>query len=162
VIPAYYAGDAHVVLLDVVAERPGAIADVSVRYKDLVFLRNGVAQANLSLGSLPEMLAGPLERNVRKNLLATRLSGAILRAGEHLEQGAVDAADALLVDNLEQLDAARRSTQGWENDAEIENDIAMINEYRSALRANADAAERERVADSLRYAGYLKVQARRR
>jgi len=38
----------------------------------------------------------------------------------------------------------------------------MINEYRSALRANADAIERERVADSLRYAGYLKVQARRR
>ncbi|MBK9658231.1 MAG: hypothetical protein IPO66_23655 [Rhodanobacteraceae bacterium] len=161
VIPAYYAGDAHVVLLDVVADRPGAIADVTVRYKDLVFLRNGVAQANLSMGSLPDA-AGPLERNVLKNLLAMRLSAAILRAGEYLEQGAVDAADALLADNLQQLEHARRSTQGWENDVEIKNDIAMINEYRSALRANADAIERERVADSLRYAGYLKVQARRR
>ncbi len=161
VIPAYYAGDAHVVLLDVVADRPGAIADVSVRYKDLVFLRNGLAQANLSIGSLPDE-PGPLERNVLKNLLAIRLADAIRRAGEYLEQGAIETADALLVDNLQQLDEARRSTQGWENDAEILNDIAMISEYRSALRANAETAERERVADSLRYAGYLKVQARRR
>lgn len=160
VIPAYYAGDAHVVLLDVVVDRPGAIADVTVRYKDLVFLRNGVAQTNLSLTSRRDE-PGPLERNVVKNLMATRLSEAILRAGESLEQGAVGEADALLVEQLQKLDHARR-LQGWENDSEIHNDIAMIGEYRSALQRNSAEAERQRVADSLRYAGYLKVQARRK
>ncbi len=35
VIPSFYAGDAHTILLDVVAARPGPIAEVTVRYKDL-------------------------------------------------------------------------------------------------------------------------------
>ena len=47
VIPSFYADDAHVVLLDVVAPGPGPVADVTVRYKDLVHMKNGVARAHL-------------------------------------------------------------------------------------------------------------------
>ena len=39
------------------------IADVTVRYKDLVYLRNSVARANLTLGRDTDP-PGPLERNV--------------------------------------------------------------------------------------------------
>ena len=46
-IPSFYADDSHVILLDVLAERPGPVAEVSVRYKDLVFLRNGIAREQL-------------------------------------------------------------------------------------------------------------------
>src|SRR6185369_2748520 len=60
VVPVFRAGDAHVILLDVVAPGPGAVADVSVRYKDLVFLRNGVARASLTLPA-GAPAAGPLE-----------------------------------------------------------------------------------------------------
>ncbi|MBW2704410.1 MAG: VWA domain-containing protein, partial [Deltaproteobacteria bacterium] len=49
VIPAYYAGDDHVVLLDVMVPGPGKVADVRLRYKDLVRLRNSVASASLDL-----------------------------------------------------------------------------------------------------------------
>jgi hypothetical protein len=49
VIPNFYAGDSHTILLDVVAQNPGPLADVTLRYKDVVYLRNGVARANLTL-----------------------------------------------------------------------------------------------------------------
>ena len=69
VIPNFYAGDSHTILLDVVAENPGPLADVTLRYKDVVHLRNGVARANLTLQDGPPA-AGPLELNVLTNLVA--------------------------------------------------------------------------------------------
>ena len=49
VIPSFYAGDSHTILLDVVASGPGPIAEVTARYKDLAELRNTVAKASLAL-----------------------------------------------------------------------------------------------------------------
>ncbi|HEY7817882.1 MAG TPA: TonB family protein, partial [Vicinamibacteria bacterium] len=49
VVPAFYAGDAHSILLDVVADGPGPIVEVEARYKDLVRLENTVARAGLAL-----------------------------------------------------------------------------------------------------------------
>ncbi len=79
-IPNFYAGDEHAVVLDVVAAGPGPIADVTVRYKDLAFLRNGVARGRLAL-ERQEKIAGPLEYNVLKNFLALRLSEVLDEAG---------------------------------------------------------------------------------
>ena len=73
VIPGFHADDNHVFVLDVVAPGPGPLADVTVRYKDLVYLRNGVARATTSLAR-GERRAGPIEANVLKNFLAYRLS----------------------------------------------------------------------------------------
>ena len=70
VIPAFYAGDAHVVLLDVVAPGPGPLGDVTLRYKDLVHSRNGVASARAEL-SRREREPGSLQNNVVKNLLGS-------------------------------------------------------------------------------------------
>jgi hypothetical protein len=36
VIPSFFTGDSHVILLDVVVAGPGPVADVTLRYKDLV------------------------------------------------------------------------------------------------------------------------------
>ena len=72
VIPSFYAGDAHTILLDVVAARPGPIAEVTVRYKDLAELRNTVARASLALPrstsiDIDNINRGPLETNVLKS-----------------------------------------------------------------------------------------------
>ena len=83
VIPSFYANDAHVVLLDVVAEGPGPIADVTVRYKDVVNLRNGVARANLVIDT-GRRARGPLERSVLKNLVAWELSRKAREASQYL------------------------------------------------------------------------------
>src|SRR5262249_61166163 len=88
VIPAFHAGDAHAILLDTVAAGPGPIADVGVRYKDLVLLRNNVARAALTLpASAPA--PGPLERNVSKNLLAQELAQTLTAAAAALDRGDV-------------------------------------------------------------------------
>ena len=47
VIPNFYAGDDHVILLDLVAEGPGPLAEVTLRYKDVINQQNAVARASL-------------------------------------------------------------------------------------------------------------------
>jgi hypothetical protein len=49
VIPVFYGGDAHVVVLELWAEHAGPVADVSVKYKDLVSLDNKASQTSVAL-----------------------------------------------------------------------------------------------------------------
>ena len=110
VIPSFYAGDAHTILLDVVAAWPGPIAEVTVRYKDLAELRNTVARASLALprsssGDIDNINRGPLEINVLKNYLAFHLSEVLEGAADKLEQG--DRSGA-----IDELDEVRRLLAG--------------------------------------------------
>jgi len=158
VIPNFYAGDSHVILLDVVAPGPGPLADVTVRYKDLVHLRNGISRASLDVGrdARPD---GPLERNVVKNLLSFSLSRTLDEAGRALKANDGARARTLLDEFAALLDGLRRELPGLGNDPEVEADIAMLGEYRRLL----DDGRPDRLdylADSLRYAALLKVLPR--
>jgi Ca-activated chloride channel family protein len=161
VIPSFQAADAHAILLDVVAPGPGPIAEVTARYKDIVALRNGVARASLRLedGIRTE---GPLERNVFRNRLALRLSRTLERAGERLRAG--DPAEAVRV--LEEARALRRGLAVLRpplaGDPELGRDVAMLGEYVRLLRGVpvANPEDQVRLADSLTYAGHLKVLPR--
>lgn len=104
VIPAFYADDVHVILLDVVVPGPGPVADVRARFKDLVRLRNGVADGSLRLAP-GERPAGALERNVIENLLAHRMTEALEHAAQRVSAG--DPAGAAAT-----LDAARATLAG--------------------------------------------------
>ena len=53
VIPYFYGGDAHVVLIELWVDKPGPVADVTLRYKDMVALDNATARASVQLSSLP-------------------------------------------------------------------------------------------------------------
>jgi hypothetical protein len=158
VIPSFYADDAHVILLDVVAPRVGSIADVTVRYKDLVTLRNGVARANLSIGS-DRRVAGPLELNVLKNLVARTVSGAIRQAGLALGQGQHTRAVALLAQVHGLLEGLANEVPGWADDSELKGDARMIAEFLEILGSGVanDGEGRRYLADSLQYAAFLKV-----
>ena len=160
VIPGYYAGDAHVFLLDVLTDRPGSVADVTVRYKDLVYLRNGVARANVSLGGV-RAEPGPLEHNVLKNWVASRLSSAAQDAGRRLAEGDVDGAETVLQAQLKELRELRHEVPGWANDAELRGDAAVLEDYLEVLHSDAvrDYAKRKTLVDSLELAGQAKVQA---
>jgi Ca-activated chloride channel family protein len=154
VIPRFHAGDTHTILLDVVAPGPGPIAEVSVRYKDLVFLRNGVARASLDLDRRAQP-PGPLQRNVLKHLLAQRLSERLAAAADALEAGHTGAA-------LQSLAQARRIRTGLiallpelKGDRELARDVAMLGEYLSLLQAVPGRPPDPRVGHSLRYASYL-------
>ena len=158
VIPNFYAGDEHVVVLDVVASGPGPIADVTVRYKDLAFLRNGVARARLALGR-QQKVAGPLEYNVLKNFLAQRLSEVLEEAGVVLAGANPAEATRLLTEFHDLLTGLRLELPGLQNGV-LARDIAMLNEYRTLLGTQVveQPGPRNYLSDSLRYAARLKVQ----
>ncbi len=150
IIPSFYAGDSHTILLDVVATRPGAIAEVTARYKDLSELRNTVAKASLSL-SRSEAAPGPLETNVLKNYLSFRLSQELESAADELDRGDRDAAVKRLRDARHLLVGL-----GFGNDQELARDIAMLSEYVGVLSSSLEPALIAYLADSLRYAGASK------
>ncbi len=159
VIPSFYAGDAHVVLLDVVVPRPGPVADVTVRYKDLVHLRNGVARARLALPQ-GQPARGPLERNVLKNLLALQLAQAAEQAGEALRRGDGGAAQTLLAARSELLKGLRQVVLGWEDDPELIRDERMLVGYLKLLGSPALSrrhAQAQQVADSLDLTAYRRL-----
>jgi len=155
IIPSFYAGDSHTILLDVVASRPGPIAEVTVRYKDLTELRNTVAKASLALPRSTSVNTnidtGPLETNVLKNYLAFRLSEELAGAADQLDRGDRPAAVA-------RLDAARRllAGLGFGIDPEIARDVAMLSEYIRVLSSSVEPALVAYLADSLRYASASK------
>jgi len=95
VIPAFYAGDAHGILLDVVADGPGPIAEVTARYKDLVQLENTVSRASLALPR-SEALPGPLETSVDKDYLEYRVAEALQAASEAVDRGETGSASQTL------------------------------------------------------------------
>jgi hypothetical protein len=161
VIPSFYAGDSHVILLDVVAPGPGPIADVTVRYKDLVHLRNGVSRASLDLGR-DMRPAGPLERNVLKNLLSFRFSRTLDEAGQALSRSDAERAAELLAGFAELLEGLRHEVPGLDNDPEVRQDLAMLGEYRTLLASGfaGPSDQRRYLADSLRLAARLKVLPR--
>jgi hypothetical protein len=163
VIPSFYAGSSHAILLDVVAKEPGPIADVTLRYKDLVYQRNGVARANLNLGGEARTV-GPLERNVLKNVMTVRLSSALKSAGDALGAGRVDDAVRALDEQRALLMRLRASQAAFHNDAELATDLDLLDEYLSLLNGEAVGLEggRRYIANSLQLSGYFKTLPRTR
>ena len=160
VIPSFQAGDAHAILLDVVASGPGRIADVSVRYKDLLSPGNAVARASLAL---PRASAnpGPLERNVLANLLAFRVSRALDCAGDALAAGEVPGAATPIEQARALLEGIGARLPGFAGDPGLSRDAAMLREYADLLASGAlGPDDRPRVADSLHYAARLKLLPR--
>jgi Ca-activated chloride channel family protein len=159
VIPTFYAGDSHIVLLDVVAAGPGPIVDVTVRYKDLAQLGNGIARERLALPNL-ELARGSLERNVIKNLLAYELSQELQQAGDAVAAGSSQEAARVLSAASTLLEQLDHELPGLNGDRELANDRELAGEYRGLLPALERPEQRSFVADSLHFASLLKLQPR--
>jgi hypothetical protein len=158
VIPSFFAGDSHVVLLDVVVPGPGPVADVSVRYKDLVYRRNGVTRAQLAIED-GHRGPGPLERNVLKNQLVHELARSAAAAGQQLAAGDRLSAVRTLTAARELITGMRLEIPGWDNDNEIRDDEALLAQYLTALGSRfAGAGEHQHhLADSLRYLAFRRL-----
>ena len=158
VIPTFYADDHHVVLLDVVAPGPGPIADVTVRFKDLVQLENAVVRDHLTVAR-GEGDRGPLERNVLKNFLAHQLRDVMEDAAEHVAANEPQAAAELLNEHRSLLSGLLLEAAGFSRDSDLDRDLAMLDEYidRLVYRWIETPEHRRYLGDSLRYAARLKV-----
>lgn len=89
VIPFFYGGDAHVILVELWVDPPRRgmpIAEVTLRYKDMVALSNATARSQVSLASLPQPTT-PAERLVRRNVRGFELAEALGRASVLVGRG---------------------------------------------------------------------------
>ncbi|MFK8000046.1 MAG: hypothetical protein AB8H86_10630 [Polyangiales bacterium] len=147
VIPAFYADDTHTILLDLVVEGPGAVADVSVRYKDLLRLDNGESNERLVL---PRGRAerGPRQRDVLRSWLAYELSVSLRRAAAQLSSSR-PAALVELRRARERLESARASVGALASDRRLGQQSELCQRFESALNAGAAPGV---MADSLRIA----------
>ena len=160
VIPSFFAGDNHAVLLDVVVPGPGPVADVSVRYKDLVYKRNGVARARLALED-GRRTAGALEHNVLKNQLAYELARAASNASLQLAGGDRRGAAHTLSVARDLIIGMSEEIPGWDNDSELRADAILLAQYLAVLDPRFAGAGRyqQQLADSLRYLAFRRLIA---
>jgi soluble cytochrome b562 len=91
VIPYFYGGDAHVVLIELWVTRPGPIADVTLKFKDMVTLDNSTARVSASLSRLPKDET-PAERAVKRNVKGFEFAVALDEAAGLVRQGRYDEA----------------------------------------------------------------------
>jgi len=161
VIPSIFSGDAVTVLLDVVTDRPGAIADVSLRYKDLVFLRNGSLQGHLDLPgsqlSVGESQRGPAELAVLKNLLSHHFVRVVEQAASALGRQQPAEAISVLGAMRSTIEQARQALPAWANDPDLIRDQQVLDRYIAALASPHAGAHQPFLADSLRYAAWAKT-----
>lgn len=151
IIPSYYAGDDHVFLLDLVVEKPGAVADVTLKYKDLVYMNNGVTRAHLDLGRVQQP-QGPLQFNVWKNLLALKLAETAKSSAQLISQQPAEAV-SLLEEHMQLLQQMQQIVPAWQQDEEIQSDIQMLKEFVAALRR----PDNYQVRETLLYAAMRKT-----
>jgi hypothetical protein len=159
VIPSFFAGDDHVILLDVVAEGPGPLAEATLRYKDLIGHRNAVAQASLRLPAGRDR-PDPLTQNVLKNRVAYELSSGLREAARSLAAGDTPAASDEIAGLIALIGGLRSQVPGWSGDAGLQADEALLSSYLPALAAakGGNPALRRQLADSMTYAAHLKLQ----
>ncbi len=131
-IPDYYASDSHVILLDILAEEPGNIADVSLLYKDLLFQKNGLNHANLTLGRQTEIPQKQID-NVSKNLLAQEISQTLQLSSTLLEDQNRHMALNNIVSLKDKLTSMRSTSIKWKSDIDITKDNIMLNNFITAF-----------------------------
>jgi hypothetical protein len=104
VIPYFLGGDSHVLVIELWVDQPGVVAEVSLRYKDMVSLENARSLGRVELRAAPSPEV-QLHADVRRNIEGLRLAENLATAAHRLRQG--DRAGALQV--LE--DNRRRATR---------------------------------------------------
>lgn len=143
VIPYFYGDDSHVLLIELWVDKPGAVADITLRYKDLVNLDNATERVSVSLSAIPRRPT-PAQREVHANVNATRLALSLGDAWRAADQGNLAAMPA-----LEKAEKAAKSAA----------DQGMVRGLKKLIMDNrvAPAQQQRAVRDALRMARDRKI-----
>jgi len=147
VIPYFYGDDSHVVLVELWVDGPGPIADVTVKYKDMVNLGNATARTSVRLGSLPRPET-PESEVIAKNVAGFELAEALQRASHRVRHG--DPAGA-----ARQLAVARQKAARTDR-----RDEKIVSGFEALVGDDSwrwDASRRAAVSESLELAGERRV-----
>jgi len=164
-IPDFYRGDSHVVMLEITVPRGQGthkIADVFMKYKDLAFKANRETQGSVSIqytSNRADMIAS-IHRNVKKNLLGFQTGEALTDAAALIAQGRVPDAIRKVDERMTVLGVAAREWQ----DHDLDGDGRLLNSYKmvlAQLNTNQQLARGEfgeYLRRSLTYNGYRMTQ----
>ncbi len=144
VIPYFYGGDSHVILVELWVDKPGAVAEISLKYKDMVELGNATARTSVHLGARPRPLTRAHEL-VRKNLLDFDRAALLERAAVEIENNRYPGALARLREAEAEAPRAERAayqaliqlTNQRRGSADLSAAIRMASKQRIGLSANA-------------------------
>lgn len=95
VVPWFAGGDSHVVLVELWVDEPGPVAEVTLKYKDMVALSNGTARSSVALPRTPHNLTAS-QHGVRRNVAGFKVAEALQGASLAAARGASAHAKALL------------------------------------------------------------------
>lgn len=125
VIPAFLAGDAHTILLDVIATRPGPVVDVQVRFKDLVELGNGVLHGSWGTSGWARE-RGRREWSTWQALLRHRTGDVLADAAARVRNGDRNGAAERLRAQATLVEGLAATLPGWGADASLAQDVAAL------------------------------------
>ena len=112
VIPFFYGGDTHLILVELWVDKPGPVAEVSLRYKDMVALDNATAHAGARLGSVPRATTGA-DLAVRRSVRGFLLAEALDEAGRFVARGDAGRARSILAEVSADDPADRRMVDAF-------------------------------------------------
>lgn len=95
VIPYFYGGDSHVILVELWVEGPGPVAEISLRYKDLLRLDNASAHRAVGLDATRQPRRNN-ELHVAQNAQGFVFAEAVRRAANQARTGGLGSARATL------------------------------------------------------------------
>ena len=159
-IPQFYLGDAHIVLMEVevpagTGVRP--VADVFLKYKDLIFTRNGTEKETVTIETAPTADAQirSLDSSVKKNILGFETGETLVEAANFLRTGqTLDAAKKL----DEQRELLSNAAASWV-DADLRRDAELVGKYQEVVaslgnRNISNTDEGEALAKAFVFSGY--------
>ena len=160
-IPDFYRGDNHIVMLELAVPKGlgfRKVADVFLKYKDLVTRTNQSEQAGVSILYTADRagMVASINRAVKKNLLGFQTGEALADAGNLIAQGDVGNAVKRVDERMVVLGLAAKE---W-RDRDLDKDGLLLSRYEAVLKqlgknpqlTGSDLGHY--VARSLTYAGY--------
>lgn len=150
VIPYFYGGDRHAILVELFVTKPGGVADVQVRYKDMLNLSNASASTSVALGTLARPPA-PEQEMVLASVQSAQLGDVLGTAQTQLKAGQLDAAAATL------RRAARQNIGGAEADRQLLDGVgAFLMDNRAADPGSAKMLQEVLGVAQQRQYGYVR------
>jgi hypothetical protein len=165
VIPYFFSGDSHLVMLQLRVP-PGTgrrrIASATLKYKDMLFSRNGMDESEAAIGRTgdPDQVVASIRRPVKKNLLGMRAGEALLAAAELIDRGHTGRARRMLADQAVLFEEAARA---W-SDNELARDAELLHRYAAVVTSLENPALAGRqdlrtyLAKTMAHSGYRLVQ----
>ena len=162
-IPQFYMGDSHVVMLEIEVP-PGKgkreIADVYLKYKDVVFRKNRETEtaATIEYTPLQDTMVASLRQPVKKNRLGFETGEALKKAAAFIHRGQNGKAATAI---SEQMDVLGLAAQEWK-DPDLNRDHQLMGAYVQVIGGlgsgyAADTDLGEYLAKSLTYSAYQRT-----